>query len=180
MENHRLLGGANNAIVKLAARHDLFSGFGEVDAPVQNYLDIAWAYAVGRFATAVRGFDHALATGCHHYIDGLHQCVGELGGRFGDDLNQMLRRTQCKDGFVNQFDGGCTGPFCPWMRGHDDGIAPFEREHGIAHWGGGGIGDRGDRTHDTHRFGYRDNPSLHVALNNADGTLGPQTLPNEL
>ena len=93
VHHDRVVGQAARGVVEGLGGHDRAGRVREVGGLVDHVDRVADTDAEGRRPGAVRGLDHAGATGGHDEVDLVHQLRGVRDLRLGQHLHQVGRRT---------------------------------------------------------------------------------------
>ncbi len=161
IDDDRLLGGADHAVIKGFGEHQVGAGALELRALFNIAGDVAGADAQSGLTGAVRALDHArAASGENQGNTGMvHQSGGRLDrGRF-NPLDAVFRRAGLDCRIIEHFCRGDRALLCIGMEAEDYRVAGFHADQRFEHRGGGGVRNGGCRSDNADRL--RD---LHIAL----------------
>ena len=173
IHDHRLLGGADHAVVKGLGKHEIGAG------PLQlgGFLDVAGHVAgtdaQGGLAAAISRLDHAGASGGQdqRHAGVVHQRLGGGDGGSVDPLDAVFRSAGGHRGLQQHFSRFHRAFLRAGMEAEDNGIAGLGADQGFEHGGGGGIGDGRHAGDDAHRLRHLHIPFHFVFLDDAHAFL---------
>ena len=182
VHDHRLLRGADHAVVKGLGEDEVVAGLLEVGGGVDVAGDVAGAHPQGRLAGGVGGPDHPGAAGGQHqgHVGVVHQGVGGLHGGDLDPLDAVLGGPGGHGGVPDDAGGLGGAVLGAGVEAEDDGAAGLGGDHRLEHGGGGGVGHRGDAGHDAHRLGDLHDACQFVVLDDAHRFLALDVVPDVL
>ena len=161
IDDDRLLGSADHAVVKGFGEHQVGAGALELCAFLNIAGHVAGADAQSGLTGAVCALDHACAAGGEDegHARMIHQSSGCLnGGRF-NPLDAVFRRAGLDCRIIEHFCSGDRALLCIGMKAEDHRVAGFHADQRFEHRGGGGVRNGGCRSDNANRL--RD---LHIAF----------------
>ena len=126
MDDDRLFGGADHAVIECLAVYNRVDGQDDIGRVVDDSRSIARADAQSWFARRIRRFDHARAARCQDDIGFFHEEVCHFEARNVDPRDDVFGGSGGYCGIENDFSGGNRRFASARMRANDDGIARFE------------------------------------------------------
>ena len=171
VNDNRLLGSANHAIVKGFAHQNGADGHFNVGCFVNNGRNVSCTDAESRFAGRISRFDHTRAAGCQNQVNAVmaHQMLREFNRRICNPADNIIRRTGLNGSFQHQ--AGCLNrtSLGTRMRRKDNSVTGLEGNHTFENCGRRRIGRRNNTGNNAERLGDFGNAVGCVMLDNAAG-----------